>query len=162
MDEAGLFPALRCTISDLKISLQNVLTFAGTFVIPSVAHALGAPMAVAVGVGLCLPIWFLVLKTINRATSKGKLCALGAFCSVVVVSAGFGLSVYMKPKTAQPTQVPNSADAGQQERRASPELPPAAIKTPVTQTAGPCAANVIGSGNTVANCGSDAKEKQKK
>jgi len=157
-----LFPALGRTISDLEISLQNILTFAGIFVIPFVAYALGAPMAVAVAVGLCLPIWFLVVKTINRVARKSKLFALGAFCSVVLVSAGFGLSAYMKPKSTQRIQAPNSPDTGQQAKPASPEVPGPAIEAPVTQTAGPCGANVIGSGNTVANCGSAPQERKKK
>jgi hypothetical protein len=115
-----------------------------------------------VAVALCLPIWFLVLKTIARSTSKAKLCAFGVFCSVVVLGAGFGLSAYMRPKSAHLSQLPNSANAGQQAKPSSPELPPPTIGAPTTQAAGPCGANVIGSGNTVANCGPAPRKGKKK
>jgi hypothetical protein len=81
--------ALRRTIRDLNISTQNVLAFIATFVIPLVATVLGARLVVALAVGVCVVIWFLVLKTAGHVKSRFALIGFGVVCTALVLITGF-------------------------------------------------------------------------
>jgi hypothetical protein len=106
--KAGLLSALRRTIRDLSISTQNVLAFIATFVIPFVASVLGARLVVALAVGICVVIWFLVLKTLGHVKSRGALIGSATVCTALVLIAGFVLSAGItKPSSAiAPPQPP--------------------------------------------------------
>jgi hypothetical protein len=106
---------------------------------------------------LTLAIWmflasFLIYDTFLWIFIKGlfrhrtTLAVLLALMAVLGFGAWDQASVPPPPKTPSPPGLPSSID----------------LRGPVTQTAGPCAANVIGSGNTVSNCAQAPKKEQKK
>jgi hypothetical protein len=108
LSKTELPSALLRTIRDLNISTQNVLAFIATFVIPFVASVLGARLVVALAVGVCVVIWFLVLKTFRRVKSRFALIGSGMVCTVLLLAAGFiASSVMTKPSSAtSPPQIP--------------------------------------------------------
>jgi hypothetical protein len=105
--KVGLLSALQRVLQELEISLQNVLTLVGTFVIPLVAYAFGAQMAVAVGIGLSIVLWFLLVKSARYARSKTTLIVVGFALSAMLIGAGFVMKV---PHAGQASMEQKSQD----------------------------------------------------
>ena len=134
----SLIRALLRTVHEIQFSLQNSLTVAGIVVIPLVAASLVAvgwdfPVPPAVGVGLLVPLWFIVRKTSRYAESTAALYSFGGLCSVLVVLAGFSLAYALKPKAQSPSVIAPSQ--------------PRSITGPAV-TSGPNSPANTGSGNT--------------
>ena len=91
------------------------------------------PVPPAVGVGLLVPLWFIVRKTSRYAESTAALYSFGGLCSVLVVLAGFSLAYALKPKAQSPSVIAPSQ--------------PRSITGPAV-TSGPNSPANTGSGNT--------------
>lgn len=88
---------------EIQFSFQNSVTIAGVVVIPLVVACLVAfgfdvPLPPAIGIGLLVPLWFIVWKTSKYANSRAPLYLIGGSCSALLVLAGFLLAYALKPK----------------------------------------------------------------
>ena len=103
---------------EIEFSLQNSITIAGVVVIPLVVACLIAlgfavPLPPAAGIGLLVPLWFIVAKTSKYVKSRAALYLFGGSCSALLVLAGFLLAYALKPKTqSQIVIAPPAAGTG--------------------------------------------------
>ena len=131
--KAGLLAALLESFRQLEVSLQNILTFVGLFILPSLVTVLAEPMAIGISAGLTVVLWFVLLtRTLKYAKSKMTVWLFGLIVTILFNGAGVEVARLTRTPILQ-----------------SP--------APVTQKAEDCSQNISGNGNTGSvNCGDKA------
>jgi hypothetical protein len=137
-DKVGALSALRQTIQDLDISLQNILTLVAAIVMPFLTLALGVPVAIGISVGLAIIVWFLIIRSLKYARAKASLYVGGATFTALLV--GCGTLVWFFTRT-----VPANTPTG-----------------PIIVNGDCNATNTGSNGKAESNCGNPAPKQEKK
>jgi len=126
----GLAAAFLRACGEIEISLQNVLAFLATILIPFVVYVPGAGWTIAIAVAVLVLMWFLVWKMSGYPVSKvGLFGTAVALTLLVSVSVLVAKALWLRPSVGM---------VSRNQRHG-----------PIVQQTAPGGIGIVGSGNTV-------------
>lgn len=107
-DTARFIAAIGSAFADISISLQNVLTFSTSLVIPFILYVLGGSWHLALAVGMSLVICFVAWKASRYYQPRWHIVCMGSFLASMLIGLSILYSEHASPLN-EPRKLPHES-----------------------------------------------------